>query len=199
MVEANYNAPEEAEDPPESLKTPWKLWKEWKDPLHKLHERLDTEHRIISYRWELEMLDSFMHDGPRDEDHFEAHESNEAAYKLESYLFESGEESHLAYSGSVYMSEIEAEEDDIDDGLLEIIEEIEKEMPQTSERGEELEDESRAMHEDKNFAKANYFTLDTLVKALRKSNRRQIIDAIGTFFAQAVKKQKNTKTSLLIS
>ena len=36
----------EPEDPPETLHTPWGIWLHWRDPLHKIHQRFDTEHVI---------------------------------------------------------------------------------------------------------------------------------------------------------
>jgi len=58
----------EIEDPPESIKTPWKLWKDKRDPLHKIEEKFDTEHMIRSYKWDLELLHSLAYDSPSPDD-----------------------------------------------------------------------------------------------------------------------------------
>ena len=37
---------EEAEDPPETLHTPWGIWLHWRDPMHRVNQRFDTAHLI---------------------------------------------------------------------------------------------------------------------------------------------------------
>lgn len=59
---SNYSFNVEIEDPPESIKTPWKLWKDKRDALHKIEEKFDTEHMIRSYKWDQELLHSFSSD-----------------------------------------------------------------------------------------------------------------------------------------
>ena len=63
-----YSFNNEIEDPPESIKTPWKLWRDKRDPLHKIEEKFDTAHMIKSYKWDLELLDALSYDSPSSDD-----------------------------------------------------------------------------------------------------------------------------------
>ncbi|MBI2651415.1 hypothetical protein HYX01_03020 [Candidatus Woesearchaeota archaeon] len=173
-MEIDYNPKvKEAEDPPESIKTPWKLWKEWRNPLHKLDERLDMEHRIISYKWDLEMLHSFMHDNPEDEEHFEAKTENEATHNFEDYLFEFDDENHAPYSASIYLSDAQIESEDKNTEAQESLAEIlEDDDGQTTIGNEDLKErnENTTKLEDSDLVKADYLTIgtiDSLIKALK--------------------------------
>jgi len=145
--------PQEAEDPPETLYTPWGVWLHWRDPLHRIEQKFDAAHLvregmvaedILHHAHYVPVIGDKEHVGDKEDGHKAYGMGIEYDYSHDSELYDSGINvgKEIEESGSVEITDVAdaANEDEaLDDDM-----EIDLDEINTVEDKKEIHDNKRA-------------------------------------------------------